>query len=278
MAGEEDKEAVETEARNLGWRPQEEWDGDPDRWVDADEFVEKGKHVIPILRENNKRLQKELLTRDQKIDMLQAGLKNSERAIEVLGKQFKEATAREVAAAKKELRQQLVEARESGDVDAELDVQEQIEELREEERKAKASPAPAPTPKSDSGKQDENLTPEFKAWQQENSWFGQDIPKTKAFIRMAEDMRDDGDTRTGADFFAAVEQRVNAKSKPAGGKVESGAHSGRTTGGKSFASLPKEAQEACLKFSDDLVGEGKAYKTMDEWKAQYTKDYLAGEE
>ena len=48
---------VEQEARTLGWVPQEEFKGDPNRWVDADTFVERGHTVMPILRKNNERLE-----------------------------------------------------------------------------------------------------------------------------------------------------------------------------------------------------------------------------
>lgn len=43
---------VETKARRLGWRPKDQFRGDPDQWVDADEFVRRGEEQVPLLREN----------------------------------------------------------------------------------------------------------------------------------------------------------------------------------------------------------------------------------
>ena len=33
----------EGEAREMGWRPKEEWQGEPEKWRDAKEFVERGE-------------------------------------------------------------------------------------------------------------------------------------------------------------------------------------------------------------------------------------------
>ena len=57
MDGEQTVAPVEQEARTLGWVPAEEFKGDPNRWVDAETFVERGHTVMPILRKNNERLE-----------------------------------------------------------------------------------------------------------------------------------------------------------------------------------------------------------------------------
>lgn len=286
MTGEEsgNNQEIETQARELGWRPKEEFQGDPDRWVDADEFLERGQQIMPILKKNNQRLQQELLTRDREIGMLKTAVKNSERAIEVLGKQFQEATKREVAAARQELRQRIAEARETGDIDAELAAQDQLGELRDAEKaqQKKDDAGSDSSTKADSppaNKGNENLDPAFVAWQEAHPWFGKDIKKTKLFIRTGEDLRDEGYTGTGEEFFEEVEKRVNEhlKDDRPGGKVEGGNHGSGGGKGKGFRSLPKEAQEACMRFADDLVGPDKQYKTIEDWQAAYAKDYLEKE-
>src|SRR6185436_4853984 len=42
---------VEGRARRMGWRPQEEFRGPKDKWVDASQFVERGETELPVLRE-----------------------------------------------------------------------------------------------------------------------------------------------------------------------------------------------------------------------------------
>ena len=40
--GEEIPDPVEASARTKGWKPKEEWNGSPDEWVDAGEFMRRG--------------------------------------------------------------------------------------------------------------------------------------------------------------------------------------------------------------------------------------------
>ena len=53
---------TEVEARKDGWRPEDEWEGDPDQWVDAKEFVYRGSLMRRIQQESKsaKTLRKEL--------------------------------------------------------------------------------------------------------------------------------------------------------------------------------------------------------------------------
>jgi hypothetical protein len=44
-------EKMEQKARDMGWRPLEEFKGQEDRWVDAETFVERGETIMPILKE-----------------------------------------------------------------------------------------------------------------------------------------------------------------------------------------------------------------------------------
>ena len=59
--GEEEAQA-EQKARNMGWVPKEDWKGNPDNWVGADEFVKRGETFVPFLQHQRKRLQADLDT------------------------------------------------------------------------------------------------------------------------------------------------------------------------------------------------------------------------
>ena len=39
--GVEPEKTVEDEAKDMGWRPQEEFSGDESKWIEAREFVER---------------------------------------------------------------------------------------------------------------------------------------------------------------------------------------------------------------------------------------------
>ena len=51
---------VEARARDMGWRPKEEFKGEPDKWRSADEFVKRGEEILPIVNAENKRLKAEI--------------------------------------------------------------------------------------------------------------------------------------------------------------------------------------------------------------------------
>lgn len=277
-------EEIIQEARNLGWVPQDEFKGNPDSWVDANEFVERGKHLMPILRQNNRRLQQDLLTRDREINTLKANLENAQKAIDRLDAHYTEATKRAVAKAKIELREQIKQAREDNDVDAEFELQEKLDELKYSEKQAATAATTEKTAVTTT-----DLSPEFIAWNQENPWYGdvstpENKKKTKEMLRIVEDLLEEGETAKGRALFDKGVKILNERFKdsaedstPNRGKVEGGAggRSGARSTGSGFASLPREARDACHADAELLVGKGKKYATLKEWEADYARIYNA---
>lgn len=273
MADDNDSGAIETEARNMGWVPEEDFRGNKDHWVDAEQFVERGRQVLPILVQNNKRLQRELLTRDQKIGNLQTSLESQQEMLERLEDRYGKITQQAVTDAKARLKAELKEAREDDDLDKELDIQEQLRALNDVKPEEKPVKKEAP-------KVDTSLSPEFVQWHADNPWYGEDKKKTKAVLRIAEDLRDDGNTMTGIDFMEECVRQYEDTSTQAPpnrtpvSRVDGGSGRGGQRTGKSFADLPSDAKQACLADADDLVGEGKRYKTQKDWETAYAKIYF----
>lgn len=266
----------ETEARALGWQPESEYRGDPARFTSAKEFVEKGRHVVPILQHNNKRLQKQLLTRDEKIGKLELTIKELHSSLETFEKRLSKMDQQSLARAKAQLVDELKVARESGDVQQEVEVQDRISLLRNAaEDKPAAKPAPVTNPVE--------LHPTLKAWMAKNPWFGDQASKdsrakTKEYLRIGEDLRDEGFEGDMDDYVEAVERAYEKRHAPVRtpSKVESGRGSSGSpgTGKKGWADLPADAKAACNEFSSTLVGPNKRYKTVDDWRAKYAKDYF----
>lgn len=277
---------IEQQAKEMGWRPKEQFKGDPDKWVDAEEYVERGEHVLPIVRADRERLRGELLTRDEKIGTLQQQLEATQAIVKGLEKNFTDSLNRQLAEQRKQLKTDLKDAVEERDTDREFEIREQLDTLTEAEKEAKQRQEEnkkklEATPKQTAT--DPDLSPEFNAWKKENPWFGgssaEDKRRTKAVIRAAEDLRDEGDTSTGREFFEKATELAEGESNeaPKGrtiDKVDNGNARNNSRGGaKTYASLPAEAKQACLEDVDNFVGEGKLFKTEDEWKSYYTKTY-----
>lgn len=47
-------------AARQGWKPQDQWQGDPNRWKPAQQFYEDGMNHLPMLQAKNKRLEERL--------------------------------------------------------------------------------------------------------------------------------------------------------------------------------------------------------------------------
>ena len=154
-------EAIEVTAREQGWVPKEEFRGAEDQWRPADEFVERGKEINPILRKQNEKLttQIEGLT-GQLTDMQHDNTEQRETF-----KQFLDHTKgqlkKEYDGKVKELESSMREAAEAGEVEQydvhkkELDSLEEPTEIVKEVEK-KAAPAADPV---------------FDKWALDNPWY-----------------------------------------------------------------------------------------------------------
>lgn len=293
-------EQIVKAAREMGWTPQDKFKGDPEKWVDADEFVRRGENLLPLLRKSNARLKSELADRDTKIDTLQAQLDNVSGTLERLDQHYSEANKRAAQGAINGLKDQLKAAREDGDIDKETELLEQIglaqsekrrlddEEEKRKKEKEEADKKGKDDPNKDKGKgKPDGLDPDLKSWQTENDWFGTDLKRTKQFNRIAEDLREELNEAGEEDKFTPVEflehcqqlweeQFGDGGEKPS--KTDGGSRTSRGNEGgdgkvKGWNNLPKEAKEACLADEATLVGEGKRFKTLDDWKKEYVRIY-----
>lgn len=146
---------VESQARESGWVPKEEFEGDEHKWVDAGEFLRRGE-LFKKIEAQNKEL-KDVKKTLQLLAQHNAKIKDIEfkRAIDYLKEQKKEA---------------LIE----GDADAVVQLDEKIDEAKEQhkaaqieaERQLRAEVA--------------EVHPEFQAWTERNTWYTSSGPM-KAF-------------------------------------------------------------------------------------------------
>jgi hypothetical protein len=279
-AGEGPSAEVISQAKEMGWVPKDEYRGDKNNWRDADEFVERGEHILPIVQATVKKLKAELLTRDSEVASLKKAVESSQVAIKALQKSYTESTAQKVAEARTQLRAELKAAKEVGDVDAELEVLDKLDELKTAVKESKELPVDG---KKDEGKVN-GLDPAFVAWNEENDWFGDESDpvnrkRTRALVNIGADLRDDGEKATGKAFMDKCLQILEEREGKGGrqsSKVE-GAVNGREGSGGGFASLSKEARDACHEDNDTFVGPGKMFKTVKEWETHFYNKYKESE-
>jgi len=269
---------TQAKAEKLGWIPPSRFKGDPERFVDADAYIERGETVLPIVKEQNKRLHAEVESLRAESAKTAAALKAAQGAIDQIEERHSVETQKAVEAARRQVKAQLAAASEAGDHDGVAELTDQLTQLNVAEKKVEPAAKPAPAVYVP--------PPDLAEWNAENPWFGQNKRKTALALGIAQELREAGETAVGKEFFnkvaAEVEKELGGAIVPRGDKVEGGRNGsgddGRAgaKGGKSFASLPADAKAACDADARQFVGPTKKYKTQAEWRNRYAEIYFEG--
>lgn len=248
--------AIETEARQQGWKPLDEFEGNPDHWRDATEFLEFGQRLNPILRKNNEELKKQIQEIKGQFDQY----KNT--ATEIIRMQ-KDQVKKEYDSQINFLKSQVKAARATGDYDTAAEFEEQLDNLREN----------APDFPSDKPAQQAQPTlfsqEEFKVWVQDNVWAEKDPGLSAAATGYAIQLGNQG--LRGTDLLTAVEQQIKANfpekfaTRKRANMVEAptGGGNARSTGKVSYDRLPPDAKASCDNFVREKLG------TRDEYLKLY---------
>lgn len=134
--------SIEDRAREQGWRPKEDYEGDPSKWVSAETFVAKGELI-------------------DRIESLGKKLKESEKTIKMLADHNVKVKESEFKRAVEYLKSQKKAAYENGDVDKIIELDDKIAEVRETQ-KAQAAVVNAPS---------NEPHPDFTDWASDNKWY-----------------------------------------------------------------------------------------------------------
>jgi hypothetical protein len=145
---------TEDRAREQGWLPADEYDGDKSKWVSAETFVAKGELI-------------------SKIESIGKELKSTKKAMHMLQDHHAKVKEAEFTRAVNYLKQQKKQAYESGDVDKIIEIDEQISNVKETQKQQAIVLA----------QQEQNepeVHPNFTAWAEKNSWYNTDAELREA--------------------------------------------------------------------------------------------------
>ena len=282
---------TEQRASQLGWKPQEQFQGDPDKWISAEEFLDRADHVMPILRENNRKLQSELAAETSARKKLEGAIADMKDSLEAMKEYQSAETLRQVEKARRELLAQLKQAKVDGDVDLEVRLTSELSQVDADLRVAgeskaaeeKAAGSGTSKGQENRGSAEPELPPSFVAWKARNPWYGKDLRKTALANGIAAELRNNPDNAhlVHDAFFELLDTELKAEFGSRGGsKVEGGA-GGRTagvgSGKKGYAALPADAKAVCDRQEARMVGANRAFKDQAEWRAHYATQYFAQE-
>jgi len=280
-----DELSVEQKAEQLGWVPKERFRGPEETWVDAETFVRRGEEILPIVNANNKRLQRELAETAKQVQELKGLVEAGNDSLKAFQEFHTESLQRALEQQRIELTQQLQDARNNGEAAAVVQLEDQLDDLKQQQKDLKVAQKAEAEVKKPVPVTNTEVDPVFAAWNQENTWFGTDKRKTAYANAVALELREDPSKAhlTGRKFFDAVADEVKKVFEPDAGqqheRVEAGGrNSGSNSGrGRDYNSLPAEAKVACDRYAEKLVGKGRSFENLSDWRAQYAKDYYAGE-
>lgn len=233
----------EQEARQEGWRPQEEWKGDPEKWVDAATFVERGEKISGILK--------------KKVETLEQRLERAEKANQKFGEYHKKTIEKERKNAEQQiqsLEKQLEQAVSEGDGQAFTRINNEINNIKTN------------IPQND----DDGFTDLAQGWLSDNQWYNNNQKLAIFADGVADRLRAQGFsgkayfdelTRIVKDSFPEEFENPNRKREA---NVDSGEPAGDPPAKKhSYKNLPADAKAAC----DEFVAQG--FMTREEYIKAY---------
>lgn len=272
---------VVTEARRMGWVPENEFKGDKTKWVDADAYVENGRKILPIVKRENEALRGDLTTLRTQVANLTQTIAANQDAMAALEEFHSAETKRKVKEVREKLLSDLKAAKDADDTEAEVRITDQ---LTQNAQALKEAGEPAPKKKEETAQpRDHTKEPGFVAWVSENPWFGKDETRTELALFAATRLRQKGVTSVGRPFFDQVSEEMEklapGKAAPVEDKVNGGGRPSNARGGsKTFSDLPADAKAAADKYEARLVGEGRRFANQADYRKYYVAKYFEGDE
>jgi len=169
-----DDAEVERVARVNGWKPKDEFKGDPEKWAPAPVFVARGLENPAILADRNKVLASKLdrleLQHRTATAQLETKLNDAVSTVATMTTMMRSAEQRAFERARRELKAERDKAVESGDTQTYQRVDREIEELD----KAKPPPEPvvtSPPPPPANTRPPPSQDPAIQRFYAENQWY-----------------------------------------------------------------------------------------------------------
>lgn len=255
-------EATEERARIQGWVPKDDFRGDKERWISANDYVERADTMMPILKAANVKLEKKFLDIEKE---LESQKELSKKMIKIHGKYSKDSYDGRMS----DIKARKLKAVEDQDTDL-------YKRLEDEESKI-VKPEVIEAPEEDTKEKDH---PEVAKWKEENSsWYGDNVELTEYADIIADRMAKSGHSYNHYDFCNAVKKKVikmfpdefkNPAAERGSGVDESDTRGGEDTktGKKTWNDLDKDAKAQCA----ELIATIPNYT-----KEKYLKEYFSEE-
>lgn len=229
---------VEDRAVKMGWVPKEDFRGDPNNWRPAEEFVERGEMLIPILNKKIRNLEKQQGDKDKAFATYLSDMRDKLHSQKV---DEHEARKRQAV--------------DEGDTDA-------YTRLSDAPPKNDLPEYKPPAQKGD---------PIFDDWIVENDWYQKDYEKNQEAENYGKFLRSSRPDLEGRDFLEEVTKHIRKKySNPNRNKpsaVDGETQKAKQSSGKLYNALEADAKAVFNNFVRDGI-----FKNTAEDREAYAKD------
>lgn len=249
---------AETRAREMGWRPKEEFNGPAARWVDAEEFIRRGDEILPIVKKQNRQLEDKLARQESELKEANTKLAEISKSMGEFVNHNRTAEERGYKRALRELKERQEVAVAHADVDTFRKTQAEIDELEAAQPKPKAA---EPEIRTAPAKQAEpqQVDPYVNQWVSANSWYNENEDARDYALAVEGRLMRADPTGTIRDRLAEVRKTVLKRfpelvanpRRDDPSAVGASSNEGRRNNGankRSYENLPADAKAACERF------------------------------
>ena len=254
---------VISEAERFGWVPKERFRGSEADWVDAETFVKRGREINPILKANNERLKREIEDLRKQVEETSLSAKEFKKFQQASVERQVQDYQEQITA----LKRAKAEAHSDGDGDKVVQIEDQIDEIKEAQKQAKEIKEEVPV------KVEAKPDPDFVAWKRENDWYMKDKRLTAIADSIGDELRSENPNLVGRDFLDEVVARVKeemphkfgntSRERPIAVESAGGSKQVGSKKAKTYDNLPADAKTAC----DSFVRKG--WLTKEEYISKY---------
>lgn len=250
---------VEARARRMGWRPKEEFRGPPDRWSSAEDFIARGENELPILRERNRNLDRQLEETGRTVTELKTRMEQTGEVLSSMREMGLKAEERAYKKARAEIEEEMRTRAAAADVVGVTETQRKLEELDKERETAKVAPAPVVAKVTDAPAA-KPRDPVAEQWITDNPWFTSDAEMNSTAQGIHTGMLQSRKDLSLADNLAETKRRImklypekfaNANRDEAIAVAQPSGNAPAPTNRnkkKTYADLPADAKAACDKY------------------------------
>ena len=235
---------LEAKAREMGWKPKDEWVGDDSGWRDAEEFIEQ----------QERRAEKAALTENRELrdelDRLRREQTETRQTLEDFKEHHSKVSQKAYERALKDIQARQRQAVEAGDTDAFDAAAKEADDLMKD----------AATPQENKPRQDNpDEIPAFKSFAKANKWYGNDYEMTAYAEQIGPHIiRNERLDPTDSEFYDRIGEEVRKRfpdkftnpKRDKASAVEAGTGGGGKKKGKTAADLPPEAKAAGQRYVD----------------------------